>query len=455
MSTKTKKNIISRKISLILVGEKEEVKNSKNYLLTIIKELTCAGNEIIRKCVSNQFELDNLKKQNDLSDKEKLKNFMKEKGLDDISSSIYYDITTKYPHINTRVITLLLQSIRLKIEKTFFDVLNGKTSIPSFRVTSLPIPVEPVIKKEGEYYNFTFPMSLYGRKLYDTPKFGLKFGRDRSGNRVIIDRILDGTYKIAGSNIKMTEEKDFVLNLSVDIPITKTETINPDKIMGIDIGINRMVATHISGEERQPEQINIETKIQHERMKFRAHRRQIAKNLVSCKGGHGRKRKMQKLDSIRQKESNWAKLMNHEISKRVIDKALKYNVGTIKMEDLTGISTKKNDYFMKSWAYYQLQSFIEYKAKMAGIQILWVNPKGTSITCPNCKHEDPLNRNAEDKTKFACVNPVCSEYQDVKDADLVAALNISNTVGSLVKQKSKQGRIEKAKNKKQQEAISE
>lgn len=448
MAEKKKKNIISRKITLVPIGTKEEMKASKNYLSMIIKELTCAGNEIIRKCVLNQFELDALKKDNELSDKDKLKNYMKEKGLDDISSTIYYNISTKYPHINTRIISLLIQSIRLKIDKTFMDVLNGKTSIPSFSVTSLPIPLEPVIKKEGEFYNITFPMSNHGKKLYSTPKFGLKFGRDRSNNKLIVDRILDGTYNIAGSNIKMTDDKDFVLNLSVDMPIMTSETIKPEKIMGIDIGINRPVTAYIQGEKRQPEQDNRGSKIQHERAKFSAHRRQLAKNLISCKGGHGRKRKMQKLDAIRQKEANWSKLMNHELSRAVIDKAIKHNVGTIKMEDLTGITMKKTDYFMKSWAYYQLQTNIEYKAKMAGIQILWVNPKGTSITCPNCKHEDPLNRSEEDKTKFSCVNPVCSEYQNVKDADLVAAENISNTVGSLVKPKSKQGKIEKAKTKK-------
>jgi transposase len=118
------------------------------------------------------------------------------------------------------------------------------------------------------------------------------------------------------------------------------------------------------------------------------------------------------------------------------------------MEDLTGITTNKNDYYMKSWAYYQLQTDIEYKAKMVGIQILWVNPKDTSVTCPCCKNVDKKNRDEKDKTKFSCINIECDDYGKLKDADIVAAYNITYSEGSEVKGKSKKGRMSNAKQKK-------
>ena len=141
------------------------------------------------------------------------------------------------------------------------------------------------------------------------------------------------------------------------------------------MGINRPVSIYIDGEKHQPSQISIGEKIQTERIKFYKQRRALQQSMKYSKGGHGRTRKMLGIERLKEKESDWAKLMNHNISRDVIEIAQKYNVGIIKMEDLTGITTNTNDLFLKSWAYYQLQTNIVYKAKMVGIEIEWVNPK--------------------------------------------------------------------------------
>ena len=105
---------------------------------------------------------------------------------------------------------------------------------------------------------------------------------------------------------------------------------------------------------------------------------------------------------------------------------------------------------MKSWSYDQLQTFIDYKAKENGIQVLWVDPKNTSNTCPTCANSNAENRDDVDRTKFKCINPECEDWDKEKDADLVAAQNIANTFGELVKGKSKEGRIANSKNKKKE-----
>jgi len=137
--------------------------------------------------------------------------------------------------------------------------------------------------------------------------------------------------------------------------------------------------------------------------------------------------------------------MNHRISKAVIDLAIANRVGTIKMEDLTGITKDTNDYFLKSWAYYQLQEFIEYKAKIAGIKILWVKPYNTSIKCPICGVIDKANRSKVDRTKFSCITMDCRDFGREKDADVVAAQNIAFTEGSILKGNGKEAKILKKK----------
>lgn len=66
--------------------------------------------------------------------------------------------------------------------------------------------------------------------------------------------------------------------------------------------------------------------------------------------------------------------VNYCISKAIVKFAVKNNVSIIGFEDLTGIRTqtehevsKKHRYQHSSWAFRKLQSFVEYKVKLAGI----------------------------------------------------------------------------------------
>lgn len=446
-------SIITRKIKLIAVGETSKDRTaSYNYVKRIASDLTQVGNEVIRLHVCNQYELDRLKTSMNISKGESIKIFQEHIGTSIQNSG--YQMLTKFPYISSDIRTNFNQKIFKTIKENFHDIMNSKMSIPSFRKTSISIPFsgvkagECVLFLDGDEHMFNFPLSSSEIKIHKEIQFRLHYGRDGSNNRVIVNRILDGTYKMNGSSIQI-DDNDLYLLLTCDIPVNLSNTMDPNKVMGIDLGINRPVSIYIDGEKRQPSQIQLGEKIQSERMRFYKQRRAIQQSMKFAKGGHGRKRKMLGIETLREKEQNWSKLMNHNISREVINIAQQYNVGIIKMEDLTGITTNKNDYFLKSWAYYQLQTDIEYKAKMVGIQILWVNPKDTSITCPTCKNIDKENRNDKDKTKFSCINIECDDFGKLKDADIIAAYNITYSEGSEVKGKSKKGRLLKGLQKKQ------
>lgn len=446
-------SIITRKIKLIAVGETSKDRTaSYNYIKRIASDLVQVGNEVIRLTVCNQYELDKIKNSMNVITKSKSKEIFREK-YGAMVGNMGYNLMKKNTTMSSDIKSSFCQKIYKTIDEGFYDILQGKVSIPSFRKTSLTIPFrgtihkEPVVYKEGEDYIFNFPLSSSERSIHKKIKFKLHYGRDRSGNEKIVNRILSGEYKMNTSSIQIKDD-DFYLLLTCTIPDTKSKDIIPDKVMGIDLGINRPVSIYIDGEKRQPSQIQLGEKIQSERMKFYKQRRAIQQSMKFAKGGHGRTRKMLGMETFREKEENWSKLMNHNISKEVINIAKQYDVGIIKMEDLTGITKNKNDYYLKSWAYYQLQTDIEYKAKMVGIQILWVNPKDTSITCPTCKNVDKENRNDKDKTKFSCVNIECDDFGKLKDADIIAAYNITYSEGSEVKGNSKKGRLLKGLKKK-------
>jgi putative transposase len=58
------------------------------------------------------------------------------------------------------------------------------------------------------------------------------------------------------------------------------------------------------------------------------------------------------------------------------------------MEDLKGIRKtnrgKRMNYWISNWSFFQLQSFIEYKAKRVGVSVSRVKPNYTSQICHRC-----------------------------------------------------------------------
>jgi IS605 OrfB family transposase len=265
-----------------------------------------------------------------------------------------------------------------------------------------------------------------------------------------VDRILSGQYKGCDSNISLKGNKIF-LNLSFSFTPEKNETVDPNLCLGIDMGINRPISIARS-DNKYISQIELGESIVGARLQFQKRRRELSRGLKFANGGRGRNEKMKKLDSIRNKEHNYIETMNHKLSKSVIDICKKENIGKIRMEDLTGITKESNEYFLKSWSYYQIESMIKYKAEEAGIQIEYVKSKDTSKMCHCCGVIQNNARSKEDVTKFICQTVDCNLFGKTQDADINAAKNISKKDGFKDKPNSKKGRIENWK-KKQQENL--
>jgi IS605 OrfB family transposase len=442
--------IKTRKIKLIAIDENK--KEIYSYLRSLASELSEIGNQTIRYHINNQFDIKNYTNTSNISKSDATK--IVEEKLKTSIRNYGYQKMSHLTHIGSNIRTNFNSEIYKKIQTNFFDIATNKISIPSFRKNNIAIPFDFDKKKpfnlnyNNNYYYFNFPLSRTDNRKMD---LYLYLGKDRSNNKIIIDRIIKGEYNVCASSI-LIKDNDFYLLLTYKQPEIIVD-INPDKSMGIDLGINRAVSFYITGETYQPKQLSISEKIQHERIKIVKERNSLQSGIKYSKGGHGIKRKIQALENFKEKEKNWYKNINHKISKEIIDIALYYKVGVIKMEDLTGITKNSNEYFLKSWSYYQLQSNIEYKAKMYNIQVVWVDPKNTSRTCPICGLVNEDNRSKDDVRKFSCKNTICDDYNKIKDADIVAAINIAEKNGKSTKGNNKEARIEKYKEKQKEKKL--
>lgn len=82
---------------------------------------------------------------------------------------------------------------------------------------------------------------------------------------------------------------------------------------------------------------------------------------------------------------------------------------------------------MHSWSFHQLGTFIDYKARRAGVLVVFIDPAYTSQTCSACGHVD--RRSRINQSAFKCRRCGFAEHADVN-----AAVNLSVSGWAVVNQ---------------------
>ncbi len=160
-------------------------------------------------------------------------------------------------------------------------------------------------------------------------------------------------------------------------------------VIGVDLGVNN-IAVDSDGNVRSGKTVD-SVRHRHRRL-----RRSLQK-----KRTHSARRRLKKLSG---KEQRFARDTNHVISKEIVELAERTK-RAIALENLRGIrlrmrARRQQRARLSSWSFGQLRKFIEYKAKRAGVIILFVDPRNTSRECPECGHI--LKSNRPSQAVFEC-----------------------------------------------------
>lgn len=195
--------------------------------------------------------------------------------------------------------------------------------------------------------------------------------------------------------------------LFVACEVETPEPSDVDEFLGVDLGIVN-IASDSDGEVYSGDAVNENSR------RFQYRRRNLQR-----KGTHSARRKLQKLSG---KQSRFQKDTNHTISKRIVQKSKDTGRG-IALEDLGGIRDRvtvrrQQRARHSNWSFHDLRQKIEYKAKLAGVRVVAVDPRNTSRTCPACGCVDKANRKTQ--SHFSCIQ--CGY---AAPADTVAAVSIA------------------------------
>jgi putative transposase len=112
------------------------------------------------------------------------------------------------------------------------------------------------------------------------------------------------------------------------------------------------------------------------------------------------KKAQELLKKYRKRQTKRILQLYHRLANRIVERAIREGVSVIVLENLKNMEKvwrreknlkdpkKKLPKALRGrlnrWSFRKFQNIIEYKARLAGINVVYVNPKGTSSICPIC-----------------------------------------------------------------------
>lgn len=220
----------------------------------------------------------------------------------------------------------------------------------------------------------------------------------------------DGIWKFGLAKLLKSGNK-WYLHISATKEVADFDKQEVKHVVGIDRGL-RFLAT-IYDEQGNTAFFDGKA-IMRKRAKY-----QKLRATLQAKGTKSAKRRLKKLSG---RENRWMSDVNHRLSKTLVQK---YGADTLfVLENLNGVSFERADLPKslrsqnKSWAFYQLEQFLTYKAHLNNCEVVEVSAKYTSQRCPKCGVIKKDNRN-HGKHEYRCAN--CG-YRS--NDDRIGAMNI-------------------------------
>ena len=228
------------------------------------------------------------------------------------------------------------------------------------------------------------------------------------------EKYFDGSWKFGtGKLVSVKGEWYF------HIPMTKhiNEEFSTDcvkHVVGIDRGLRFLLTSY---DEKGRTHFVSGKEVMRKRDSF-----QRVRDELQAKGTRSAKRVLARISG---RENRWMTDVNHRLSKALVDE---YGAGTLfVLEDLSGVSFSEEllsnrsadgRRALRSWAFYQFEQFLSYKAVVIGASVVKVDPAFTSQRCPKCGRVRKGNRHHD------CHEYVCDCCGYSSNDDRVGAMNI-------------------------------
>lgn len=293
------------------------------------------------------------------------------------NKALYYDLREKYS-LKAQMAQSVLKTVIARY-KTILEAEN-KWIKPSFKKPQYDLVWNRDYSLTGGYFSVN---TLSGR---------IKLAYHPEG----MDKYFDPTIYKFGTAKLVNKHGKYYLHIPVTYDVEEFDASKVTNVVGIDRGINFVVATYDS--KQKSGFVNGRTIKQK-----RANYSKLRKELQMRRTPSSRRR----IKAIGQRENRWMQDVNHCISKALVDNNPKHTLFVL--EDLSGVRNAtervrtKDRYVSVSWSFYDLEQKLIYKAKQNQSTVIKVDPRYTSQCCPMCGHIERSNRDKR-LHLFCCKN---------------------------------------------------
>ena len=287
---------------------------------------------------------------------------------------------------------------QFSLNKALYSTLREKFNLKSQMAQSV---LKTVIAR---YKTILENQNEWIKPSFKKPQYDLVWNRDYSltqnrfsintlNGRVKLSYFSDGMskyfdhtiYKFGTAKL-VSKHGKYYLHIPVTYEVEESNISDICNVVGIDRGINFVVATYDS--KHKSGFVNGKAIKQK-----RADYSKLRKELQMRHTPSSRRR----LKAIGQRENRWMQDINHQVSKALVENNPKHTLFVL--EDLSGIRNAtervktKDRYVSVSWSFYDLEQKLIYKAKQNQSSVIKVDPRYTSQCCPCCGHVEKSNRN--------------------------------------------------------------
>ena len=294
-----------------------------------------------------------------------------------LNKVLYYDLREKYS-LKAQMAQSVLKTVIARY-KTILEAEN-KWIKPSFKKLQYDLVWNRDYSLTGGYFSVN---TLSGR---------IKLAYHPEG----MDKYFDPTIYKFGTAKLVNKHGKYYLHIPVTYDVEEFDASKVTNVVGIDRGINFVVATYDS--KQKSGFVNGRTIKQK-----RANYSKLRKELQMRRTPSSRRR----IKAIGQRENRWMQDVNHCISKALVDNNPKHTLFVL--EDLSGVRNAtervrtKDRYVSVSWSFYDLEQKLIYKAKQNQSTVIKVDSRYTSQCCPMCGHVERSNRDKR-LHLFCCKN---------------------------------------------------
>ena len=317
-----------------------------------------------------------------------------DKVLLDETMSVYRNACNYVSDYVFRTHDLKQFSLNKALYSTLREKFNLKSQMAQSVLKTVIARYKTILENQNEWIKASFKKPQYD--LVWNRDYSLtqnRFSINTLNGRVKLSYFSDGMskyfdhtiYKFGTARL-VNKHGKYYLHIPVTYEVEESNISDICNVVGIDRGINFVVATYDS---KHKSGFVSGKAIKQKRAKYS----KLRKELQMRHTPSSRRR----LKAIGQRENRWMQDINHQVSKALVENNPKHTLFVL--EDLSGIRNAtervktKDRYVSVSWSFYDLEQKLIYKAKQNQSSVIKVDPRYTSQCCPCCGHVEKSNRN--------------------------------------------------------------